>query len=162
MAERTVVRPIMSQPSDSLFSGVAAQADRLRHDFSEMLAARLELARLEATAAARQTARCAVALAVATLLLVSILPIAVATLALAGANYFAQSPIAWLAGSVPILGALAAFIAWLSLRHYRRHFTGMRDTLAELREDLVWLQEWSGQADRADAAAPDADAGPSA
>lgn len=152
-----MVRPIMSEPSDSLFSGIAAQFGRLRQDLGEMLAARFELAQLEATEVVRQTARCGIVLVASAILLLSCLPIAVATLALAGATYFEQSPIAWLAGSVLLLVGIAALIGWLAVRNYRRNFTGLRDTLAELREDLVWLREWSGQADQTKAPASDAD-----
>lgn len=151
----------MSESSDSLFSGLAAQFGRLRQDLGAMLAARLELAQLEATAAARQTARCGIVLAVSAMLLLSSLPLAVATLALAGATYFKQSPILWLAGSTLLLVATAALIGWLAVRNYRRNFTGLRDTLAELREDLVWLREWSGQADQTDEPASNAGSDPS-
>ena len=152
-----MVRSIMSESRDGLFSGIAAQVGRLRQDLGEMLAARLELAQLEAMEASRQTARCGIVLAVALLLLLSSLPVAVVTVALAVATYFEQSTIAWLAGSAVLLVAIAALISWLAVRNYRRNFTGLRDTLAELREDLVWLREWSGQADQANAPVADAD-----
>lgn len=145
----------MTEPSDNLFSGVAAEASRLRNDLSKMLAARAALVRLELAESARQTARCAVVLALALVLLVSAVPVAVATLALACATYFGQSPIGWLAASALVLVVVAAFIAWLALRAFRRDFTGLRDSLAELEEDRVWLREWLGQA----AAAEDSNAG---
>jgi hypothetical protein len=37
----------------------------------------------------------------------------------------------------------AALVGWLAWRRFRRQFTGLEETLEELREDLVWLQEWS-------------------
>ena len=39
----------------------------------------------------------------------------------------------------------AALVAWLAWRRFRRRFVGLEETLEELREDLVWLQEWGGQ-----------------
>jgi hypothetical protein len=39
-------------------------------------------------------------------------------------------------------GAVAALRAW---RRFRASATGMEQSLAELREDLVWLKEWIGE-----------------
>src|SRR5690606_31944697 len=103
----------------------------------------------------RQTARCGILLAVALVLLLSAVPVGVATLALAGATYFGHSPIVWLAASALLLIVAAAFITWWTIRAFRHDFVGLRDTLAELREDLVWLQEWSGQTGSADPSEPD-------
>jgi len=155
MAQQLLVRSIMTESGEKLFSGIAAAGSRLRNDVGEMFAARAALAKLELTESVRQTARCGIVLAVALVLLLSAVPVAVATLALAGATYFEQSPLAWLAVSAVLLVIVSAFIAWLAIRAFRRDFTGLRDTLAELREDLVWLHEWSGQADSAGASAPD-------
>jgi uncharacterized membrane protein YqjE len=49
---------------------------------------------------------------------------------------------AWLlifAGGLFLLGLTAIAWAW---RFFRRRFTVLRQTLEELREDLVWLREW--------------------
>jgi uncharacterized membrane protein YqjE len=145
----------MTDSGDNLFSGIAAAGSRLRYDVGEMLTARAALAKTELTESARQTARCGITLTVALVLLLSAVPVAVTTLALAGATYFEQSPLVWLAASAVLLAVVSALIAWWTIRSFRRDFTGLRDTLAELREDLVWLQEWSGQADPAAASAPD-------
>ena len=41
-------------------------------------------------------------------------------------------------------GALAGYLAW---RRFRHTFTGMEQTMEELREDLVWLAEKAGRSD---------------
>jgi uncharacterized membrane protein YqjE len=149
----------MTEADDNLFSGIATEGRRLRNDLGEMLAARAALAQLELAESARQTARCGVVLTVAVVLLVSAVPMTVATLALACAACFAQPPIAWLAASALLLVLVAALIAWLALRNFRRDFIGLRDTLAELREDLVWFREWNGQAAAAASASAEASSG---
>jgi hypothetical protein len=37
---------------------------------------------------------------------------------------------------------VAILLAWSARRRYRREFTGLRETLEELREDMEWLREW--------------------
>ena len=41
----------------------------------------------------------------------------------------------------------AALIGWLSWRRFSRRFVGLEQTLEELREDALWLQEWFGRED---------------
>jgi protein-S-isoprenylcysteine O-methyltransferase Ste14 len=41
------------------------------------------------------------------------------------------------------LGILLGFLAWWT---FRRRFTALEETLEEIREDLVWLSEWTGRA----------------
>jgi uncharacterized membrane protein YqjE len=54
-------------------------------------------------------------------------------------------PAAWLSffGAVLVLPGTVAIV--LSVRRLRAEFCGLRNTLAELREDLVWLREWANQ-----------------
>ena len=46
-------------------------------------------------------------------------------------------------GAVLVLPGIVAIV--LSVRRLRAEFCGLRNTLAELREDLVWIREWASQ-----------------
>lgn len=46
------------------------------------------------------------------------------------------------AGAALIVGGL--FFAWASWWNFRRELLGFEQSIAELKEDLVWLREWSG------------------
>ena len=41
-----------------------------------------------------------------------------------------------------IFAAAGGYLAW---RRFRRRFVGLEQTIEELREDLVWLGEWTGR-----------------
>jgi len=146
----------MSDADQTLFSGVAGQCGRLREDVTELLTAQAELARIELAEAADLSKRSAVWLLVAVLLLVSALPVTVVTAALAGAAYFEQSPLVWLAAGAAVLVVFALTIAWLTVRRFLRDFSRFAESLAELREDWTWLREWLGQSDDEAAVAADA------
>ena len=45
------------------------------------------------------------------------------------------------AGCLMLVGGLLA--AWLSWRRFQGEFLGLRESLDECREDLVWLREWA-------------------
>lgn len=45
------------------------------------------------------------------------------------------------AGCLMLGGGLLA--AWLSWRRFRGEFLGLRESLDECREDLIWLREWA-------------------
>ena len=46
-------------------------------------------------------------------------------------------------GAVLVLPGTVAIV--LSVRRLRAEFCGLRNTLAELHEDLVWIREWANQ-----------------
>lgn len=78
-------------------------------------------------------------------LAIAVASIAVLTVVLAGqidarlANSFPWSTLA--AGCLMLTGGLLA--AWFSWRRFRREFQGLRESLDECREDLIWLREWA-------------------
>ena len=45
-------------------------------------------------------------------------------------------------GGLLLLAVAGGYLAW---RRFRRKFVGLRETLEELREDMLWLQEKSGR-----------------
>jgi hypothetical protein len=54
----------------------------------------------------------------------------------------------WLAGIGAALLVAAVGLGWSACRRFRRHVVALNETLEELREDLVWLEEWSGGRDQ--------------
>jgi hypothetical protein len=62
-------------------------------------------------------------------------------------GWWAVSGTGWLAifASALLLGGILG--ASLAYRHFRRNLIGLEETLEELREDLLWLQEWTGRGD---------------
>jgi len=130
-------RPLLADFRDEL----AALGGELR----EMAAARWQLARLELEAD-RQTLRGLVlAWLMALLMALTALPVLVVCLAemLDGWQNVPRS--GWLLGFGLGLLAFALLGGYLAWRHFRRHVVGLQETLEELREDLVWLQEKRGQ-----------------
>ena len=45
------------------------------------------------------------------------------------------------AGCLMLLGGLLA--AWFGWRRFRGEFLGLRESIDECREDLIWLREWA-------------------
>ncbi len=123
---------------DQLKDGIA----RLGSDLRTMARLRWQLARLEWDAAAGQLRRLAVVLVLAGVAIVASLSV----FAVAAAEMLEG----WLGGSragrLGVCGAALLVVgigaAWLAQRQFRRHFTGMQQTLEELREDALWIEEW--------------------
>ena len=130
-------RPLLADLRDEL----AALGGELR----EMAAARWQLARLELEAD-RQTLRgLALAWLVALLMALTALPVLVVCLAemLGGWQNVPRS--VWLLGFGLGLLAFALLGGYLAWRRFRRRVVGLQETLEELREDLIWLQDKRGQ-----------------
>lgn len=132
----------MSDPSDRpLLADLREEFGALGHELREMAAARWELARLELQADLRSVRRLAIAWLAAIVLGLTSLPLAMLCLAeaLDGCGGIARGQ--WLLGfaaGLPIAAVVGGYLAW---RRFRRRFVGLQETLEELREDLLWLQE---------------------
>jgi uncharacterized membrane protein YqjE len=128
------------------FAEVGRQLGRLAADVREMLALRWKLARLELRDAAGSMRRLAVALAIAAVLTTAGLSVLAVALAQSLDRHLGMSREAWLTVfglGLFGLGILLGGLAWWT---FRRRFTAMEETLEEIREDLVWLSEWTGRA----------------
>jgi len=135
----------MSKPLPSPIAELKDEIGSLADDFKEMAALRWQLARLEGREAAYLAKRLGIGLALAAVAVLAALPV----LCVAAAWWLGEvtnlSSTGWLLifGLGLLLGGVAGgYLAW---RHFRRRFTGIRQTLEELREDLVWLEEWAGR-----------------
>jgi uncharacterized membrane protein YqjE len=114
-----------------------------------MVAARVELARLDLAGHLYQIKRLTIGL-VLCLTLAAAACMGLVSLAVilahrwAVANYGEPNASLLVVGVCGALAGLGILVAWLRMRSFQRDFHFMEDTLAELQEDLVWLSEWTG------------------
>ena len=132
--------------SDATGTGRSNWKDELRPvtaELSRMVTLRRELAALEINHDRQLTRRClTVGLAGAILVLVA-LPLLLHAAADALSHITTLNATTW---NVILGSALAApgiMLLAFGLRKFRAEFCGLRGTLAELNEDLIWLREWT-------------------
>jgi len=131
---------------DSPLTALGDDARRLASDAADMLQARRQLAEMEIRADVASSKRLAIAGGTGLVLALTGLPVLTVLLA-AGLN--AVVPLSgedglnwWLLvlGAVFVLAGTVVMVwAW---RRFRSDFTGLKESLAELKEDVVWLREW--------------------
>ena len=127
-----------------LFADIRAELGALGVELRQMAALRWQLARLELQSDVRSVIRLAIGWLIAALAALTALPLAVVLLADALDGVAAIGRGGWLLiFAVALLTAALAggYLAW---RRFCRRFVGLRETLEELREDLIWLREMSG------------------
>ena len=137
----------MADPDRPLFADAQAELARLAADLRRMAGLRWQLARLELDASASRLRWLAILLAAASVMVFTSLPILVVAAACllpeAVRPYFL-----WAIGGVLLCGGVLGLVAgWRAWRRFRKERFGLEETLEELREDLVWLEEWIGRAD---------------
>jgi hypothetical protein len=128
-------------PDRPLLADVRAELGALGAEVREMAAARWELARLEIESDLRSVRRLVIAWLAAAVMSLGALPLAVSALAEALGGWLRIPRIGWLLIFAGVLLLLAAALGSLAWRRFRRNFIGLRETLEELREDVVWLKE---------------------
>ncbi len=134
----------MIPPQRPLFADLRDEIGALGAELREMAAARWELARLELQADLRSAKRLAFAWLASAVLALTALPLVAACLAEALDGRAGIHRGRWLlifAGGLLILALSGGYLAW---RRFWRKFTGLRETMEELREDMVWLREKGG------------------
>jgi hypothetical protein len=132
----------MSTHEPSLLGELKTEVGKLISDLREMALLRWQLARSELESDARALKRLVLAWLTAALLILSALPLFAVCLADLLEGLFGVARWGWLliiAMSMLTGSAAASYLAWL---RFRKRATLMEQSLAELREDLVWLQEW--------------------
>ncbi len=133
----------MPEPERPPWQDLRVELERLGGDLREMLRLRWQLARLEIDAAAGAGKRLAVVLAAAAAMALTAMPLLAAALAEILDGQLGISHVAWLtilAAALLVAGAVTGLLAW---RHFRRRLVGLEESLEELREDAVWLREWT-------------------
>jgi len=135
---------MMPEDKPSLFAGLRDELGGLSAELARLVRLHGELARLEIHNDLAEVRRLAVVLGGAAVLGLTALPLLATSLAWwldgrAGLGFRA-----WLAifgVGLLLIAAAGGVFAW---RRFRRRYSGMAETLEELREDLVWLGEWIG------------------
>ncbi len=132
-----------AQERESLFAEVSAEAAALADEVRALFDARWRLLRLEASAARDQLRRLAICLGIAVVAALSSLPVFVVAAGDALDGVGGLPSWAWhlTSGGVLLIGA--ALITWLAWRRFQREFVGLSESVEELREDAVWLREFS-------------------
>jgi hypothetical protein len=132
----------MAEPKRPLLEQIKEEIGRLGGDVRQMAALRWQLARLEIDADLRQVRRLAIRLAVAGTMGVVAVALACVALAELMEARLGGSRVGWMALLAGVLFAAGALAGWLAWRTFRRRFTGLQETLEELREDALWIEEW--------------------
>lgn len=143
---------VKDRTEDSLFSPLVRQVEGFSNEVQAMFRARAELLGLELQAARSTATRVIVSVLLGLFGLVVTIPIVVVALAWQIARWFDLDllVVLWVAtGMLLVVSVGLILLAW---RRYRRDFHGLEDSIAELREDMLWMQEWVGKksADSAD------------
>lgn len=133
----------MADPERPSLAGWRAELAQLSADAQEMITLRWQLARLEFTAGLDQLKRLAKALAIALVLGMTAPPLVAVCVAQLFDGRLGLPWTAWLLLFAATLLGLGSLIAWLAWRGFRRRFGGLEESLEELREDLLWLREWT-------------------
>jgi len=120
-----------------------AELASLTADIAEMLTLRARLAALELRVAKAQIQRLAIALGIAAVLGLTALPLLAVSAAHLLNGRLGISEAGWLVIMAAALLVTALLGAWLACRSFRGRFVGLEESLEELREDLLWLREWT-------------------
>jgi uncharacterized membrane protein YqjE len=135
----------MNDPAKQpLLADVREQLGSLGAELREMASARLELARLEVASDLLSAKRLAVAWTVALVMAVTSLPLVAVWVAEVLGEMTRIPRGGWLLGFAACLFLASGIGGYLAWRRFHRNFLGLRETLEELREDVLWLKEKSG------------------
>lgn len=130
----------MADSKPPLLDGAKRELAGLGDDLREMAELRWQLALLEFHAALAQVKRLAVVGGIAAVAgLTSLAVLVVYAADMLGGVWISRT--AWLLTFGLSLLAISILSVWLAVRHFRHEFAFMEETLEELREDLVWLEE---------------------
>lgn len=111
-------------------------------DLVEMASLRWQLAELEVRSDLAAARRLGVVAGAGIVAALAALPVLTVVLAGQLDNYLAN-PFPWVtlsAGCLLLIGGL--LVAWMGWRRFRHEFSGLRESLDECREDMIWLREW--------------------
>ncbi len=133
----------MNERPRPLLSGLRGELGSLAGEVAESVKLRLELAQLELMEDYHSARRLALVLAAALVMLLTSLPLLVVALAeaLDGAGQLSRA--GWLvifALGLILIATAGGLFAW---RRFRCGMVGLQETVEELREDILWLREWT-------------------
>lgn len=130
------------------------RARHLTREAMQMVELRRQLAELEVRHGIQCLRRVSILVGVGAVLALVGLPVFVICLAYGLEQWTRLTfiPAALLLGSLLVIPGV--LLIGFALRGFRRGFHGLQHSLAELREDLIWLKEWAGQQDDEAESAP--------
>jgi hypothetical protein len=124
-----------------LLGDLREELNALGDELRGMAAARWQLAQLELKADLQSAKRLAIVWLTAGVMALTSLPLLASSLAEMLDGRYGIARGLWLlifGGGLLFLALVGGYLAW---RRFRRRFIGLQETLEELREDLLWLQE---------------------
>ncbi|MBN1589749.1 MAG: phage holin family protein [Pirellulales bacterium] len=145
------------KPQHPLLARLGNELGLLGAELRESAVLRWQLAMLEVKADLRSGRRLAVALTAAGALGLVALPLWLVALAQWLDGCCGLSTAGWALVFGTFLALVALTVGWAAWHRFRRRFLGLEQTLEELREDVLWLQEWLGRKQTADKERPSED-----
>ncbi len=147
----------MSKDRQLLLADLKREIGSLGAELRESVELRWRLAQIELQSDLRLAKRLAGVLLIVSVMVLTALPVLTVCLAQLCDGWLGVSTTLWLAiaGFVLLVGGTAG--GYTAYRRFRRSFAGLEQTIEELREDLAWLQEWTGRGKEAAAEENDAD-----
>lgn len=125
-----------------LLERIGKEFSALGGDLRESVVLRWQLAMLEIKADLRSSGRLAIFLVTATVMGLVALPLLLAALAHGLAHWLGWPTGVWLLIFGLFLAIAGPTVGFLTWRRFRRRWIGLEQTLEELHEDTLWLQEW--------------------
>lgn len=138
----------MSQPSAATEQTQTGATPHWWSPWRELLAARYDLARWEVKSDVDSTRRLAAVAGAGAVLALTGLPLLLIVLSQTLAAATETDAIGWELLFGGIFTIVGAGLIWTGWRTFRRDFAGLRQTLAELREDQIWLEELAAETAR--------------
>lgn len=135
----------MSEQNGNSTHTLPGETQRLFRDVAELAEARYRLAELEIRHDVAAGRRLAIAGGVGAVLLLVGMPVLVVLLANAVGKWLGDDPMWWLLSFGLALCLCGGATMWTAWRRFRRNFSGLQQSLEELREDILWLREWTGK-----------------
>ena len=132
----------MPDEKDPLLDRLKQEVRRLGDEVRQMADLRWRLARLEIRADLDQVQRLALRFTIAAVMAVVAVSLACVALAEGMERWLGGSRLDWLWLMASVLVTAAGLLGWFAWRLFRRRFTGLQETLEELREDAAWIGEW--------------------
>ena len=144
----------MSNDNRPLLADLKREIGSLGVDLRESVELRWRLAQLELESDIRLAKRLAVVLVIVLMMVLTALPVLAVCLAQVCDGWLGISDTGWLAifGFALLFGGAAG--GYAAYRRFRRSFLGFEQTFEELREDLVWLEEWTKSREKETTAKP--------
>ena len=136
----------MAQTSSFFRMPLAAEMRRFWTDLTELARLHRRLAQSELSADAAALKRLVIVAGSGAVMALSGLPLLLLLLAEGLATWMQLDRRLCLAVMGSVLVLSGPLLIWLAVRRFRRQFTALEQTRAELSENVRWLQEWS-QAD---------------